>query len=236
MTINAWCREVKKALLLSKRKFSEKEEKSLLTDAIEEASDEGRKLTEEAGITPSSIKSGLEKFYDETYETLIAYFFKKASRGEPFGRIERVKERFGKTLEENYLISSGPFLDLAKTYWTFKIEVQDLFPENYKKLISQVLLKVEFDVAKYFFPTPGPASMPVEIRVEAQKELLKEYMPEVDIDLFLKNNPILFREFQDSLDSAGRLQRIDKIFKEAEKEFTKTNWFGNLIKKYKKRT
>ena len=223
MIINAWCKEVNKAFLLSKRKLSEKEEKSLLTDAIEEASDEERRFSERVGSVPSSIKPGLKKFYDEAHETLIAYFFKKASRGESFGRIERIKERFGKTLEENYLISSGPFLDLAKTYWTFKTEVQDLFPENYKKLISQVLLKVEFDVAKYFFPTPGPASMPVEIRVEAQKELLKEYMPEVDIGLFLKNNPILVREFQDSLDPAGRLQRIDKIVKEADKEFTKTN-------------
>lgn len=148
MTINAWCREVKKAFSLSKRKLTKKEENLLLTDVAVEASDEKRKFSEEAGSIPSSIKPSLKKFYDEANETLLVYFFKKASRGEPFGKIERIKERLGKTPEENYGINSGPFLNLAKTYWTFKLEVRDLFPKYRKKLISQVLLKTEFDVAK----------------------------------------------------------------------------------------
>lgn len=76
--------------------------------------------------------------------------------------------------------------------------------------------------------------MPVDLRIRVQRELLEKYMPEVDTNLFLKNNPILIREFQYSLDPKSRLRRVEKIFEEAGRGFAKTSWFRNLIKKYKK--
>ena len=119
------------------------------------------------------------------------YFWRKVIDGATFGDVARVKEKFGKTLEENYGLSSGPFLDLAHTYWTYKTEVQDLFPEYHNKWISQALQAVEINIAQLFFPTPGPIAIPAKQRRQAQREYLKEFAPAFDIERFLAENPIL---------------------------------------------
>lgn len=67
-----------------------------------------------------------------------------------------IKERFGNTLEENYGMLDGPFIDMAKTYWTFKIEVGDLYPDYHNRVLSKILQEIEFNRASVFFPTPGP--------------------------------------------------------------------------------
>lgn len=46
-------------------------------------------------------------------DTMQYYFWQKVVEGTTFGDVDRVKKKFGKTLEENYGLSSGPFLDLA---------------------------------------------------------------------------------------------------------------------------
>lgn len=61
----------------------------------------------------------------EIMEILIRYFFSKAARGETFGPISKVESSFGQTLEENYGLTEGPFLNLAKAYWTYRFEVDD---------------------------------------------------------------------------------------------------------------
>ena len=132
-----------------------------------------------------------DKAIEETGEIITRYFFRKATRGETFGSISRIKEKFGKSVEENYGLSSGPFINMAKTYWTYKIEVQDLFPKCHNFLLSQVLLKIEGDIASVFFPTPGPAVIWVRQRREMQRQLLEQYAPEIDIENFLENNPLL---------------------------------------------
>src|SRR3990172_6290440 len=81
-----------------------------------------------AELSESSTESQKE-ILSEVYDVMTRFFYNKASRGEPFGSLKRIKERFGSSLEENYGLSSGPFIDMAKTYWTYKLEVQDLFPE-----------------------------------------------------------------------------------------------------------
>jgi len=128
---------------------------------------------------------------EETREVITRYFFRKAALEETFGPINRVKEKFGDSVEKNYGLSSGPFINVAKTYWTYKIEVQDLFPKYHNLVLSQVLLKVEGDIASVFFPTPGPAVIWVRQRREMQRQLLEQYAPEIDVDAFLENNPIL---------------------------------------------
>ena len=119
------------------------------------------------------------------------YFWRNVIDGATFGDVARVKEKFGKTLEENYGLSSGPFLDLAHTYWTYKIEVQDLVPEYHDKWISQALQAVEINIAEVFFPTPGPIVIPAKQRRQAQREYLKEFAPTFDIERFLAESPIL---------------------------------------------
>lgn len=127
----------------------------------------------------------------EVTNAMQRYFWKKAVVGETFGNIERISENFGKPLEENYVLSSGPFLNLARAYWTYQIEVGDLFPKYSDKWISHALKAVEINVRELFFPTPGPVTIPAKIRRKAQKKFLEEFAPEMDIERFLNENPIL---------------------------------------------
>lgn len=189
MTQELWIKEIEKACDLYGKTLNESERSLLLSDSIEQASE-----LEEQGLIPSTVDKRLENIFNDLREVMMHHFFRKATKGETFGNIDRIKKKYQSTLEDNYGLDSGPFLDFAKTFWTFQIEVADLFPEDYKKLASQILLKVEFDISKIFFPTPGKAMMPPQLRIVAQKKLLEAYAPEIDIDLFIKQNPILKRE------------------------------------------
>lgn len=133
----------------------------------------------------------LNDVIDETTELVTRYFFKKVALRETFGSIIRVEQRFGCSLETNYDISSGPFIDMTKTYWTYRLEIEELFPKYYNLVLSQVLLQVEGDIGSVFFPFPGPSIIWVGQRREKQRQLLEQYTPEMDIDAFLDNNPIL---------------------------------------------
>ena len=127
----------------------------------------------------------------EALEALVRYFFNKASCGEPFGSVDRIKERFGRSLEENYGLTEGPFIDLAKAYWTFKLEVEDLVKDYPYIGLSEVLKIIEVDVASVFFPTPGPLTTPLKERVEAQRKMLSTLAPKMDIERFFAESPLL---------------------------------------------
>ncbi len=139
----------------------------------------------------NNLSKSQNDIVEETREVIRRYFFRKAAHGEIFGPISRIKEKFGNSVEENYSLSSGPFVDMAKTYWTYKIEAEDLLPKYHNLALSQVLLQIEGDIASIFFPTPGPMVIWVRQRRETQRQLLKQYAPEIDIGTFLENNPIL---------------------------------------------
>lgn len=119
------------------------------------------------------------------------WFWRKVVERQTFGSVNRVAEKFGRSLEENYGMPSGPFMDLARTYWTYRIEMRDLFPDHHNKWLSQALLTVERDTAALFFPTPGPITFPVNQRREAQRECLEKFAPTFDIDTFLAQSPVL---------------------------------------------
>lgn len=143
---------------------------------------------------PENPNQALKEVVAEASDIMSRYFFKKVSQGETFGSLTRIREAFGMSLEENYGLSSGPFINMAKTYWTYKLEVGDLFPKYHRLALSQILLKMENDFASIFFPTPGPMKIPVSQRREAQREVLREYAPVVDIERFLSESPILRAE------------------------------------------
>jgi hypothetical protein len=92
------------------------------------------------------------------------YFWTRVCAREVFGPTQRVAQKFGKSLEDNYGLQSGPFMDLARTYWTYKVELQDILPMHYDTWLAQALIAVEFNIAQLFFPTPGPISMPKRMR------------------------------------------------------------------------
>jgi hypothetical protein len=118
-------------------------------------------------------------------------FWRRVFAHEAFGDPKRVDTQFGRSLEDNYGVRGGPFLDLAKAYWTFKLEMADILPEHHDTWIGQALIALEFNIAKLFFPMPGPIAMPKTLRKKAQREYLQAMAPTFEIERFLKENPML---------------------------------------------
>ena len=176
MNIDQWVHCIREAYESSGKAFSAKEREAIL-----------QKLPEETLRVGESTRNVI----GETIELFTHYFFKKVTLGETFGSIERVKQRFGRSIESNYDVSSGPFIDMAKTYWTYQLELHDLSPAYSNLALARILFQIHGDIASVFFPTPGPAVIWVRQRREMQKKLLEEYAPEIDADIFLNNNPLL---------------------------------------------
>lgn len=173
MNIHQWLEELSKAYQAAGLKLSDDKKNLFLRDLSE--------------ISTQAEKNVLA----EALEIMIQYFFRKASRGETFGPLARIKEFFGRSVEENYGLFSGPFINLAKTYWTYKLEVSDLLPQHGNLALSRMLSEIEVLIAAHFFPTPGPARITVSELKEAQRKILGEYAPDIDVERFLSENPVL---------------------------------------------
>ena len=176
MNIDQWIHCIREAYESSGKAFPTKEREVLLQELPEDS---------------QSVDESTRNVIGETIELVTRYFFKKVTLGETFGSIERVEQRFGHSIESNYDVSSGPFIEMAKTYWTYQLEIQDLSPEYHNLVLARVLFQVHGDIASVFFPFPGPTILWVRGRRETQRELLEEYAPEMDVDVFLNNNPLL---------------------------------------------
>ena len=74
-------------------------------------------------------------------------FYRMATNGSLFGSLKRIRETFGFTLEQNYALTEGPFIKMARTYWIFKLEVEDLFEKDSNLLNLQyaILEKLKVD-------------------------------------------------------------------------------------------
>lgn len=161
MNINQWISCISEAYEITGKAFSSRKKEVLLEKlSVDDFNkDEVDKGLFEYGVLSKPFELQDESQNDvieETEEIITRYFFRKAALGETFGSINRIKEKFGNSVEENYGLSSGQFINMAKTYWTYKIEVGELFPKYHNLVLSQVLLKVEVAIAGSFFPTPGP--------------------------------------------------------------------------------
>jgi len=196
MNVNQWISCISEAYEITGKVFSLRKKAILLgklpVDDINK--DEVDKGIFEYGVLPKPFRvqdESQNNVIEETTEVITRYFFRKFTLGETFGLISRIKEEVRDSVEENYGLSSGLFINMAKTYWTYKIEVKDLFPKYHNLVLSQVLLKVEGEIASVFFPSPGPVVIWVRQRREMQRQLLEYYAPGIDIDAFLENNPIL---------------------------------------------
>lgn len=208
MNIDQWLLQVSQAYQSVGKQFSSDKKVFLLTEL------------------PESITESQKEILAEVYDIMTRFFYRKASRGETFGSLSRIKERFGSSLEDNYALSSGPFINMAKAYWTYKIEVKDLFPAHHKCALSQILLKIETDIASVFFPTPGPITMPVSLRMETQRQLLQEYASGTDIERFLSESPIL--KTSEGRKRGGILGIFGKLFG---KGMSKEELIKNLVRK-----
>jgi len=196
MNIEQWISCMAEAYKEVGKTLSPRKKEILLGPLLEDNpnTDERTKYAKAFGAIVEPLATQDESFkevIEETTELFTRYFFKKVTLGEAFGPITRVEQKFGHSLEANYAISGGPFMDMARTYWTYKLEIEDLLPKYYNLVMSQVLLQIEGSIGSVFFPFPGPAITWVRERRETQRELLEEYAIGMDIDAFLNNNPFL---------------------------------------------
>jgi hypothetical protein len=171
MTSHQWLAELETAFRLHGKSFSEDKRQFLVSSLPE-------KRTEEQ-----------EEWLSEAMDAALVLFFKKAEQGKTYGDPNRIRSIFGVSLEENYGLTSGPFLDLARAYWTYKLELQDLARAEKNPAMTQVLASIESGLAGLFFPTPGPATVSDKVRRETQRQMLEQHAPQMDIERFFKENP-----------------------------------------------
>lgn len=208
MNANEWLLCFSKAYDVAKKEFSSRRKRLLIRKLpVEDLSkEEAQKSMFRMGVVSAlSFWAEFQDEIEETIQVLTRYFFRKIIHGETFGPTSRLEKRFGNTLEKNYEITKGPFINLAKTYWTYDVEVHDLFPQYHNLMLAQILLRVERDIGSVFFPFPGEVVIWVRQRKQQQRQLLQQYAPEINIDAFLENNPILGT-------SRGRISR--SVFEE----------------------
>lgn len=146
-----------------------------------------RSLLEPVESLDDKARSEIESLYEPMWRG----FFHCAAQGLAFLAPSSIKERFGRSLEENYPGASSTFLRFATTYWTFKLMEGELFPEHSNKGLAQILSKLEFEIGSIFFPTPGPVPAPEHKREQAQREIIRDSGASIDVEDFIRGNPIL---------------------------------------------
>jgi hypothetical protein len=147
---------------------------------------------------PEELQEELYNFVLSTVDIVMRFFWKKVSRGETFAPVYIIKERLGKSVEDNFVMNAGPFINLANAYWTFKIVLDEFGIKNMEEcgmIYFQVLRQVENMISGTFFPAQNePKTMSVTQRMMRQEKILQEYAPNIDAKSFLSNNPILKSE------------------------------------------
>jgi hypothetical protein len=201
MNINEWINIIEDSYRHSGRVFSENErtifEKSFPDDMIEMAGDSATQqacltgvisLIDNLPLPPNAISQ-----YDNRCTIILEYFVYLFENGKTFGDVNRVKEVFGESLNEKFDVDSGLWFDFSKTYWTFKVEIMDLFDSysSNKLMLSHMLVKCEVVIAETFFPSSGPYKIPDSERINSQKEFLKLFSPATDINAFIRSNPTI---------------------------------------------
>ncbi len=132
--------------------------------------------------------------WQEVYNALYGGFFKCAAEGYAFIPEDSIRATYGRTLKENYPEASPAFLRFATTYWTFKEVALDPALVGSKTFLAAFSAGLEQTIAGAFFPTPGPVRIPVEQRESGQRAILEEWGGGIDIEDFMRGNPILIRD------------------------------------------
>jgi len=129
----------------------------------------------------------------EATDVMQAFFWKQVDDGYSFGDISRISSNsgLGMSIEEKYSISGGPFLKLAETYWTFRIEARDLVKKHLTIPLTQILIQIEASFASYFFPLMSPLKPDEFETYEGQKYLLTKYTKKFNVEQFLSESPVL---------------------------------------------
>lgn len=134
------------------------------------------------------------KHLAEVYDAIFRGFFHCAAEGLTLIPERRVTERFGKSIQDNYPEANEVFLQFAKTYWTLRVLVYELMEHDMEWIGAHLLGKLEQDIGSVFFPFPGAMRISPSKREKFQRELIEESGAHIDIDEFIKGNPILIRD------------------------------------------
>lgn len=137
-------------------------------------------------------------FDTEIFESALKGFFFHGANGYAFSDIESVFSFFNMTFDELYPEATMPFIKFATSYWTLKFLVR---PHNTKleqgpkrTIAWELLSSVEFYVDSLFFPTPGRHMINPKLRERDQRNILLALGVSMDIEEFVRNNPILIRD------------------------------------------
>lgn len=128
-------------------------------------------------------------------EAIIRGFFDAAADGYAAVPTYLIKERFGRSLKENYPDASSEFLKLATTFWTIKLIVAELRESNPYSVPYGILSTLEQDiVGPLFFPAYGPVKIDPKKRERDQRAFLNTYGDRIDVGNLMRGNPILLRD------------------------------------------
>ncbi|MFH1798003.1 MAG: hypothetical protein ABH844_01480 [Candidatus Omnitrophota bacterium] len=121
-------------------------------------------------------------------------FFKCATIGEALYPEQRIIEKFGNSITDNYPEASQTFLKFAKTYWTLKVLIYDVMEKNIDWIGGRLLCELEKIIGPLFFPFSGPHKISPDRREETQRKFLAEFAPDINVEEFMRGNPILLRD------------------------------------------
>lgn len=165
-------------------------------------------ISKGGGITSPELINYLNRDFDpnnrdsaydaEIFTSVLKGFFYCAADGYAFSDVNSVFNCFNMTIEEMYPEATSPFIKFATSYWTLQFLVR---PHNIKleqwpkKTVSWELLNfLEINIAGLFFPTPGSQTIEPNRREKDQREIIKTSGAPIDIEEFIKHNPILIRD------------------------------------------
>ena len=144
---------------------------------------------EEAQKTQNNTTTAFPK---STKQCSLAFFI--AAKGLVLVPENRVAEKFRRPIKDNYPEANEVFLNFAKTYWTLRVLTMDLMKNDEEWIGAHLLLKLEQDIGPVFFPFPGAVTIAPSIREKTQRELIQESGAKIDLEEFIRGNPILIRD------------------------------------------
>jgi hypothetical protein len=139
-------------------------------------------LVKNNNLTPKTEINQINALFDKT----IDGFFHCAAKNITFTDISKIKNFFGRTIEEAYPGVSPTFIKLARTYWTFKVFLNESPPDP--SVVFSFLQMIEVSFAGVFFPFPGPIGPSKKKREETMRTLIKQSGANFDEEDYIRGN------------------------------------------------
>ena len=120
------------------------------------------------------------------HDAAIMGFFHCAVANITFTNLNRVKQHYGRAIEDVYVGATPTFTKLARTYWTFKVTLLEWPQDN--SICVHLLRAIDVNFASVFFPTPGPFSPPKRLREGMMRDIIQRCGADFDVEDYIKNN------------------------------------------------